>query len=230
MPKTKNAFAMRDFEEIGSDFFQNVISADEFCGLDCEITWQKMILDHFIRSKETKIGNQNHIFYFRPPQFENIPRDNVRNEVAEIQLYRFFSFEQNQQVILQQKHRISRHLKRLQRFRASSKQNAYRLLVLKEKYRVFLENLVNYSESLDINKPLLLKMISKSYRRKFGQNLRELRIKNGLTQVEVAKLLGIAQITYSTYERGLNEPNLFSIYALSKILKTPINKLLGDII
>ena len=52
----------------------------------------------------------------------------------------------------------------------------------------------------------------------YGNYIRERRIKMGLTQEEVAKKLGINQVSYGRYELGLREPDLEQIIKISKIL------------
>ena len=42
----------------------------------------------------------------------------------------------------------------------------------------------------------------------FGERLRELRIENGLTQLQLAQILGISKSNISKYEAGNVEPNL----------------------
>jgi len=55
----------------------------------------------------------------------------------------------------------------------------------------------------------------------------ELRLKEGLTQTEIAKLLGIAQQTYAGYETGRNEPDIKTFIQLADIYKVSTDYLLG---
>lgn len=41
----------------------------------------------------------------------------------------------------------------------------------------------------------------------FGQKLTELRKQKNLTQAELAKILGVARTTYSSYEQGRRKPD-----------------------
>ena len=41
----------------------------------------------------------------------------------------------------------------------------------------------------------------------FNENLKEARIKSGLSQKEVSENIGVAKSTYSLYESGNREPN-----------------------
>lgn len=51
----------------------------------------------------------------------------------------------------------------------------------------------------------------------FGLNLKKLRQERGLTQQQVADELGITKATYSGYETGRREPDVFKIKALAKL-------------
>ena len=48
----------------------------------------------------------------------------------------------------------------------------------------------------------------------FHENLKAARLKKGLSQQEVADLVGVAKSTYSMWETGNREPNLMRIKAL----------------
>ena len=49
--------------------------------------------------------------------------------------------------------------------------------------------------------------------------LAQARKARGLTQAEVAMLIGISQNTYCRYENGTREPNAEMIYKISKVLR-----------
>lgn len=61
-----------------------------------------------------------------------------------------------------------------------------------------------------------------------NERLRELRIKCGYTQNQVAKLLNIDRSTYAYYETGKTRPDVSTLMMLSKIFNIPINELLAD--
>lgn len=42
----------------------------------------------------------------------------------------------------------------------------------------------------------------------FNQNLKKAREQKGLTQKDVAEIIGVAKSTYSLYESGSREPNV----------------------
>lgn len=59
-------------------------------------------------------------------------------------------------------------------------------------------------------------------------NIKKLRLKNKLTQGEVAKFLNIGQTTYSHYETGRNEPNIEILIKLSNLYKISIDEIVGN--
>ena len=61
----------------------------------------------------------------------------------------------------------------------------------------------------------------------FGDNLREARKNKGYTQERIAHLLGIAKSTYTGYEKGVREPDLFKIKRLVEVLDVDSSWLLG---
>ena len=60
----------------------------------------------------------------------------------------------------------------------------------------------------------------------FGNNLRELRMKKGYTQEDVAKKLQIDRTTYTKYETGKSEPDLAMIEKICQIFEVDYNTIL----
>ena len=60
----------------------------------------------------------------------------------------------------------------------------------------------------------------------FSERLYNARIKQGLTQGEVAKLVPMTQSSYSRIENGFQEPNLTQLKRLSEVLNTSVDYLL----
>ena len=61
-----------------------------------------------------------------------------------------------------------------------------------------------------------------------NERLRELRVKSGYTQYQIAKILNIDRSTYSYYEIGKTMPDINVLIKLSRIFNIPINELLAD--
>ena len=52
-----------------------------------------------------------------------------------------------------------------------------------------------------------------------GQRIKELRTENNLTQMQLAKLIGVSQKAVDYWERSVNEPKASYIIRLVKIFK-----------
>lgn len=62
--------------------------------------------------------------------------------------------------------------------------------------------------------------------KKFGEKVRELRNKKGLSQEELAELAGLHRTYISSLELGKRNVSLINIYALAKALGVTPDKLL----
>ena len=60
-----------------------------------------------------------------------------------------------------------------------------------------------------------------------ADRIRELRIKNGLTQLQLAKMLHITRSSVNAWEMGISVPSTALIIELAKNLKTNTDYLLG---
>ena len=60
----------------------------------------------------------------------------------------------------------------------------------------------------------------------FAKNFKKARIGLGLSQVELAKKIGIDQRAVSNYEAGLRKPRIFRIPKIAQALKISIDELL----
>ncbi len=58
--------------------------------------------------------------------------------------------------------------------------------------------------------------------------IKELRLKNNLTQAEISKILGISQASYSLYERGKRDLSISVLLKLSRYYKTSPDYIVGD--
>ncbi len=61
----------------------------------------------------------------------------------------------------------------------------------------------------------------------FGVILRELRVENGLTQAKLAKKLGVAAPTVTSWESCVKYPSVDNLIQLSKLYSVPLNYLTG---
>lgn len=61
----------------------------------------------------------------------------------------------------------------------------------------------------------------------FAERLKELRKQANLTQVELAKRLGIGQSSYADWERGKKKPTQENLVKISQVLNVSIDYLVG---
>jgi len=59
------------------------------------------------------------------------------------------------------------------------------------------------------------------------ENLKKIRIRQGLTQLQIAEATGISQSLLSKYENGERTPTCGNLIALAKFLDTSVDYLLG---
>ena len=64
------------------------------------------------------------------------------------------------------------------------------------------------------------------YSKRLGENLKRIRTKKGITQIEIAKKLGADRSFVSNIENGKTNPTLSTITNLAKALSVPVNELL----
>ena len=62
-----------------------------------------------------------------------------------------------------------------------------------------------------------------------GKNLKELRIKKGVTQDDMAELLNIKRQTYSAYERGVSLPDVTSLLKMAEFFCVSVDEILDYI-
>ena len=62
---------------------------------------------------------------------------------------------------------------------------------------------------------------------KIGHIIKQLRLENKLTQLELAKKLGLSQDTISLWELDKSLPDIVNLVKLSKIFDVKIDKLLN---
>jgi transcriptional regulator with XRE-family HTH domain len=62
--------------------------------------------------------------------------------------------------------------------------------------------------------------------KKLGENLKKLRIRKDISQIELARILGVDRSFVSNIENGKNNPTLSTITSLAKALGVSTNELL----
>lgn len=61
----------------------------------------------------------------------------------------------------------------------------------------------------------------------FGRNLSAKRVENNLSQKAMSEAIGVAQSTYSLYEKGSREPNISKIIKIAEVLSVSVDELFG---
>lgn len=63
----------------------------------------------------------------------------------------------------------------------------------------------------------------------FSERLKDLRKQAGLTQVDVARKLGISQQAYASWERGAKKPTQENLVKIAQILNVSVDYLVGNL-
>ena len=58
-------------------------------------------------------------------------------------------------------------------------------------------------------------------------NIKDIRIRKGLTQAEVASALGVSSVVYSRYETGTRQPSIEMLVQMADIFGVTVDYLLG---
>jgi len=62
-----------------------------------------------------------------------------------------------------------------------------------------------------------------------GEKIKELRLERGLSQLKLAKLIGVSQKAIDYWERGVNEPKVSYIIKLVKVFDLSFDEFFLDI-
>ncbi len=61
----------------------------------------------------------------------------------------------------------------------------------------------------------------------FPKRLKEIRKRNHMTQLQLAKFLGLEEVSYQYYEYGAHEPKLENLIKLADLFQVTLDELLG---
>lgn len=64
---------------------------------------------------------------------------------------------------------------------------------------------------------------------KIGEKIKELRIEKGLSQMQLAKMIGVSQKAVDYWERNVNEPKASYVIALVKTFETSFDEFFMDV-
>ena len=234
MPKTKSAFALRDFDKTRildrKNFLPLCDIDDEIDESFCELMSEEILtgisatddqtLDVFC---ELALKAQNEYFYNRV-QFliEQL------NGIAKKAL----AYEK----------KICRHCKRLEKYsrkwnEAICSDESFSADVIRTKTRR-LQKLQKFYDDVQTAVKNLQNLIQeciteiidayeKADQKIFAMRLRQARTAAGLTQTQLANRIGMTQGGYTGYENSIREPSIATLKRISRILNTPTDWLLG---
>lgn len=69
----------------------------------------------------------------------------------------------------------------------------------------------------------------RGFKMEFSERLKKLRKDTGLTQVDVARKLGISQQAYASWERGVKKPTQDNLVKISQVLNVSVDYLVGNL-
>lgn len=72
----------------------------------------------------------------------------------------------------------------------------------------------------------MIKPDNTNIRRKFGENLRNLRKSRGYSQMKFAEMIGTTQAAVSSWEIGIREPEFGMVFNIADIFNVPVSSLI----
>ena len=63
---------------------------------------------------------------------------------------------------------------------------------------------------------------------KFEENLKSLRERNNLSQIELSKKIGLSNVTLSQYEKGVRKPDIQTLALIAQFFNVTTDNLLGN--
>lgn len=84
----------------------------------------------------------------------------------------------------------------------------------------------NWHKSSNFNL-FVIKYLKGYFMNKFAERLKELREEKNMSELQLAKVLGVSSTTINRWERGLRVPNLDSLVLLARFFDVSIDYLCG---
>ncbi len=213
MPKTRDAFALRKYLKTILDPLIEIVNKDY--SLDFTDFFSGMFEDggHFEPVENSVIEIQEiikcKVHYIKDFEVRLSDVDNAK-----------LVFKKINATIS----RFDRHIQRLLKFDAKDTRRKDWLI---GQYDWASKILENFETALSAHYLKITKIFSKTFARQVGRRIRISRQLKNLSQDTVAKELGVAAITVSTWERGEREPSLYSIRQLAVTLDVSLDFLFG---
>ncbi|MBQ3444485.1 MAG: helix-turn-helix transcriptional regulator [Selenomonadaceae bacterium] len=228
MPKTKDAYALRNFDET------KILQRLWFKDFNLPVGDDENVLLYFYNIVEKPI--EDVIFNGSPEMITHMEENYPKNA------------NENLEIVAQLGDRtvfyealLERHMIRLngikkyyvEKFMATEnkiwKTKALRATELIKRYHEILNSITALREKISIKVKMLKELFEKDFRQLvFGSRLRQARKAAGLTQRELAERVGFK--TYNSiaqYERGLNDPSLPTLFRIATELNCSADWLLN---
>ena len=236
MPKTKNAFALRDFDK---DFIRGQFKGNSFGVSDDAFDdgIESRFQDFFCPYDDTPITDE---------EFIDVYCAEAVNAQKEYHYYRVKWVADILGIISKNlsgyMDKICRHGKRLKKF--SDKWNetickdetfsadeirtkTRRIQLLLKSYSDVYNSIKNLQRSIKRHIVDITDAYEKADRNIFAIRLRQARTEAGLTQTQLANKIGMTQGGYTNYENSTREPSIATLKKLARVLKRPTDWLLG---
>ena len=206
MPKTRDAFALKQLENIFTDFYQYGVNFHEYFK-------QLEVLDE-VRS-------------------DLIPTENTVGEIFELmdkhitEIEKLDEAEKTRERLRRVNRlitRIDRHIKRLSNMDSDNRERQAALISSYDSISMVLSN---FEDNYHNHYRKVLEQVTGEFSKFFGDRLRKARYLKEMSQVEVAKEMGVVQNSISRYERGEREPPLYLIHRFAKLYGVTVEYLMG---
>lgn len=203
MPKSKNAFALRDFDAeriLQRKFFSSKFGVSYNSDFDTD----DENLDTYFNVAASYKGTLE-----------------MRQQLAKTQRLKALTAAYTK--------RIFEHTLKLEKFmrQASDETISQRAASLQKEYLKIIDSLGNLQKKINLLIRDGEKAIAKTFCKELGERIRQARETLSLERKDVATTLGISLNTLAQYERGERELSPYTLARLSEILRRSANCLLG---
>ena len=210
MPKTRDAFALRDFDP------QRILQRKIFDYGECEFTL-------FVRTDKVIADDEALEIYF---DYMTVNPSLALPSNAGVQLK---DLHRLQLIAREYTRKLLRHYNLLEKFfhTADTKGKFDRIWQLRQCYAIAIGFLGKFQKKLNMIGAKLNAKLDALRAESFRERLRLARKTAGFTQIEVAARLKSSLNKYASYEQGRSQPSLPTLIRLCEILGTDANTLLG---
>lgn len=203
MPKSKNAFALRDFDA------ERILQRKFFFPMPMSY------------NSDFNTDNENLDTFYNVAASSEEGTLAMRQQLARTQRLKALTAAYTK--------RIFEHTLKLEKFmrQASDETIRQRAASLQQEYLKITESLGNLQKKINLLIRNGEKAIAKTFCKELGERIRQARETLSLERIDVSTTLGISLNTLAQYERGERELSPYTLARLSEILRRSANWLLG---